>query len=55
MHDSKKLDEIKNNKEKWEESTLKDNLSRYPERKEKFITTSSEEINRRDVGYLADS
>ena len=46
MFDSKKLDEIKTNKNKWEETTLKENLSRFPERKEKFITTSSEEINR---------
>ncbi len=46
MFDPKKIDKINTNKDTWEESTLKDNLTRFPERKEKFITTSSEEINR---------
>jgi methylmalonyl-CoA mutase N-terminal domain/subunit len=46
MYDPKKIDQIKKSKQQWENTTLKDNLSRFPERKEKFITTSSEEIER---------
>lgn len=46
MYDPKKFNELKSKINKWEESVLRENLSRFPERKEKFITTSSEEINR---------
>ena len=46
MSDKKQLDEIKQRKEKWEESVLKEYLTRFPERKEEFITTSSEPIDR---------
>jgi methylmalonyl-CoA mutase N-terminal domain/subunit len=38
--------EFKQKIESWENSTLRDYLSRFPERKEEFITTSSEPINR---------
>jgi methylmalonyl-CoA mutase N-terminal domain/subunit len=38
--------EFKQKLEEWEKSTLQDYLSRFPERKESFITTSSEPINR---------
>ena len=45
----------------WEEATLKETLARAPERQEKFITTSSEEVNRlytpldvADFDYLED-
>ena len=45
MYDRKKLDEMREKKEKWEETTLHQSSSRFPERKKKFITTSSEEID----------
>ncbi len=46
MYDKKKLEEIKQDQEKWEETTLHHNLSRFPERKPEFITESSEPIKR---------
>jgi len=46
MYDKKKLAELKNSLEKWEETTLQKTLASYPERKDEFITTSSEPINR---------
>jgi methylmalonyl-CoA mutase N-terminal domain/subunit len=46
MYDKKKLDELKNSLEKWEETSLKKALASVPERREKFITTSSEPVNR---------
>jgi methylmalonyl-CoA mutase N-terminal domain/subunit len=45
MYDKKKLDELREEQEKWEETSLHQSTSRFPERKERFITTSSEEIN----------
>jgi methylmalonyl-CoA mutase N-terminal domain/subunit len=41
-----KLKEIQNNLEKWEEITLQKNMARMPERKDDFMTTSSEPIKR---------
>jgi methylmalonyl-CoA mutase N-terminal domain/subunit len=46
MFDSKELARIKQAKDRWEETTLQQTLARSPERREKFITTSSEEIDR---------
>lgn len=46
MYDKQKLAELVENKDKWEETTLHKSLSRFPERKEQFITTSSEPIKR---------
>jgi len=46
MYDKKKLDELKNLLEKWEETSLQKALSSLPERADQFITTSSEPINR---------
>ncbi|HZQ07072.1 MAG TPA: methylmalonyl-CoA mutase family protein, partial [Anaerolineae bacterium] len=46
MHDQSKLDEIREARDKWEETTLQKSLARAPERANKFITTSSEEIER---------
>ncbi|MCA9947349.1 MAG: hypothetical protein KC449_27915, partial [Anaerolineales bacterium] len=46
MYDKQKLAELAENKDKWEETTLHKTLSRFPERKEQFITTSSEPIKR---------
>src|SRR5260221_3293671 len=46
MYDKKKLDELKNSLEKWEETSLSKALASLPERADEFITTSSEPINR---------
>jgi methylmalonyl-CoA mutase N-terminal domain/subunit len=46
MYDKQKLDELAESKDKWEETTLQQNLARFPERRRKFMTTSSEPINR---------
>ncbi|MBK7894021.1 MAG: methylmalonyl-CoA mutase family protein [Anaerolineaceae bacterium] len=46
MYDKKKLAQLAENKDKWEETTLHKTLARFPERKEQFITTSSEPIKR---------
>jgi methylmalonyl-CoA mutase N-terminal domain/subunit len=46
MYDKMKLDELKDSLEKWEETSLQKTLTSLPERREKFITTSSEPINR---------
>ncbi len=46
MFDAKELTRIKQAKDRWEETTLQQTLARSPERREKFITTSSEEIDR---------
>ncbi len=46
MFDAKELARIKQAKDRWEETTLQQTLARSPERREKFITTSSEEIDR---------
>lgn len=46
MYDKEKLAELNQDNEKWEEITLHKTLSKFPERKEQFITTSSEPIRR---------
>jgi methylmalonyl-CoA mutase N-terminal domain/subunit len=46
MFAPQQLDAIKQAKDRWEETTLQQTLARSPERREKFITTSSEEIER---------
>jgi len=46
MYDKKKLEELKDSLEKWEETSLQKALASLPERREEFITTSSEPINR---------
>ena len=46
MYDSKKLNELKDSLEKWEQASLKKTLASMPERQKQFITTSSEPINR---------
>ncbi|GIK08023.1 MAG: methylmalonyl-CoA mutase [Anaerolineaceae bacterium] len=46
MYDSKKLDELKDSLEKWEETDLQKTLASMPERRADFITTSSEPVNR---------
>ncbi|MEW5830284.1 MAG: methylmalonyl-CoA mutase family protein [Chloroflexota bacterium] len=46
MYDPQKLDQLKQSLEKWEETTLQNTLNKFPERQDRFITTSSEPINR---------
>ncbi len=46
MYDKKKLDELKDTLEKWEETSLQKTLASIPERRDEFITTSSESIDR---------
>ncbi len=61
MYDHDRLEELRQIKEKWEETTLQRNLASMPERQEAFITTSSEPINGlytpldvADLDYLRD-
>ena len=61
MYDKKKLYELRNSLEKWEEISLKKTLASMPERREKFMTTSSESIDRlytpldvADLDYTSD-
>lgn len=46
MYDRNKLDLLREEREKWEETHLQNSLARMPERKEAYITTSSEPIAR---------
>jgi methylmalonyl-CoA mutase N-terminal domain/subunit len=46
MYDNKKLNELKDSLENWEETSLSKALASLPERADEFITTSSEPINR---------
>ena len=46
MYDPEMLEKLKQEKEKWEETTLQQTTARFPERREEFITTSSEPIDR---------
>ncbi len=46
MYDQDKLNQIAQKKEQWEKGTLHKSVSRFPERKEQFLTTSSEPIRR---------
>ena len=46
MYDKEKLAKLAQNRDKWEETTLHRSTSRFPERKEQFLTTSSEPIRR---------
>lgn len=56
MFDPKQLEQIREALDRWEETTLQNSLSRNPERAQKFLTTSSEEIERLytplDVGAM---
>ena len=61
MYDRRKLDQLRDSLEKWEETGLQKTLASMPERQEQFITTSSEPINRlytpldvADLDYAAD-
>jgi methylmalonyl-CoA mutase N-terminal domain/subunit len=46
MYDAKKLKDLRDQKEHWEETTLHQSSARLPERKQEFLTTSSEPIDR---------
>jgi methylmalonyl-CoA mutase N-terminal domain/subunit len=46
MYDRKKLAELRASLERWEQTDLKKALAALPERRESFITTSSEPVNR---------
>lgn len=46
MYDRDSLDRLRQEIEKWEETTLQQSLTRLPERQEQFITTSSEPVDR---------
>jgi methylmalonyl-CoA mutase, N-terminal domain len=46
MYDPQKLEKLRQEMDKWEETNLQQSLSRLPERRDEFITTSSESINR---------
>ncbi|GAB4457046.1 MAG: methylmalonyl-CoA mutase family protein [Anaerolineales bacterium] len=46
MYDKQKLEELKKQLERWEQTTLSKSLASLPERKDEFITTSSEPVNR---------
>jgi methylmalonyl-CoA mutase N-terminal domain/subunit len=61
MYDKEKLAELAEANDKWEETTLQQTLSKFPERQNKFMTTSSEPIRRlytpldvADLDYLRD-
>ena len=46
MYDRKKLNEIQEKRYQWQETTLNSSQERLPERKEQFITTSSDPVER---------
>ncbi|MBC8508230.1 MAG: methylmalonyl-CoA mutase family protein [Chloroflexi bacterium] len=46
MYDPQELENLKKEFERWDEETLSKTLSRFPERQDEFITTSSEPIER---------
>ncbi len=46
MFDKAKLDEIREERDGWEETTLQKTLKRFPERRDTFITTSSAPVER---------
>jgi methylmalonyl-CoA mutase N-terminal domain/subunit len=61
MYDREKLEQLRQQVEKWEETTLQRSTARMPERQDKFITTSSEPIERvytpldvEDLEYVRD-
>lgn len=46
MYDKSKLEELAQARDKWEETTLQQTTSRKPEREQRFITTSGDEVAR---------
>jgi methylmalonyl-CoA mutase, N-terminal domain len=61
MYDREKLDQLRLAREKWEETSLQRSLGQLPERRDRFITTSSDPVERLytpldvgDMDYLQD-
>jgi len=61
MFDTSNLENVEEALKRWEQVTLRESLSRHPERREEFITTSSEPVNRlytpldlADTDYMRD-
>jgi len=46
MYDPQEIKKLENEQKRWEDETLHKTLSRFPERNNEFITTSSEPIDR---------
>jgi methylmalonyl-CoA mutase N-terminal domain/subunit len=46
MFDQEKLKRLKQQRDRWEETTVQDTLARHPERMERFMTTSSAPVER---------
>lgn len=46
MYDPQELEYLEQELQRWDEETLSETLARFPERREEFITTSSEPIER---------
>jgi methylmalonyl-CoA mutase N-terminal domain/subunit len=46
MYDRQKIEELRQQVENWEETDLAQSLERLPERRQSFITTSSDEVDR---------
>jgi len=46
MPDQRESEEFRKKMQRWEKETLQSSLDRFPERREEFITTSSELVNR---------
>jgi methylmalonyl-CoA mutase N-terminal domain/subunit len=46
MYDPEKLAQLRQAQQEWEATTLRQTLSRFPEREPQFLTTSSEVVNR---------
>ncbi len=46
MSDQQESEEFRKKMQRWEKETLQSSLDRFPERREEFITTSSELVNR---------
>ena len=46
MHPPKKINQLEEKHQEWEEKILEPTLEKFPERKDEFITTSSESIDR---------
>ncbi|HEY8363358.1 MAG TPA: methylmalonyl-CoA mutase family protein [Tissierellaceae bacterium] len=61
MFDDKKIEEIKAATDRWEKETVSKVISKFPERKEKFVTNSNLEVKRlytpediKDLDYESD-
>lgn len=46
MFDKESLDQIQEKNKKWNETVVEKTISKFPERKEKFVTGSGQEVNR---------